>query len=61
MIVETFVTGKDYRCLVVDGRMVAIAERVPAHVVGDGTSHGRASSSSSPTPTRAAASATRRC
>ncbi len=38
VIVESFVTGKDYRCLIIDGRMVAIAERVPAHVVGDGTS-----------------------
>src|SRR3954447_19807907 len=38
VIVESFVTGRDYRCLIVDGRMVAIAERVPAHVVGDGTS-----------------------
>jgi cyanophycin synthetase len=34
--VETFVTGKDYRCLIINGRMEAIAERVPAHVVGDG-------------------------
>ena len=34
--VESFVTGKDYRCLIIDGRMAAIAERVPAHVVGDG-------------------------
>ena len=31
-------TGKDYRCLIIDGRMVAIAERVPASVTGDGTS-----------------------
>ena len=38
VIVESFVTGKDYRCLIIDGRMVAIAERVPAHVVGDGQS-----------------------
>ncbi len=38
VIVESFVTGKDYRCLIIDGRMIAIAERVPAHVVGDGTS-----------------------
>jgi len=30
------VTGRDYRCLIVGGRMQAIAERVPAHVVGDG-------------------------
>jgi cyanophycin synthetase len=36
VVVETFVTGNDYRVLVVDGHMVAIAERVPAHVVGDG-------------------------
>src|SRR6185436_11471787 len=37
-IVESFITGKDYRCLIIDGRMVAIAERVPASVTGDGTS-----------------------
>ncbi|MEU0094104.1 cyanophycin synthetase [Kribbella sp. NPDC006257] len=36
VIVESFVTGKDYRCLIINGRMEAIAERVPAHVVGDG-------------------------
>ena len=36
VIVESFVTGNDYRVLVVGGRMVAIAERVPAHVEGDG-------------------------
>ena len=38
VIVESHVVGKDYRCLIIDGRMVAIAERVPAHVVGDGQS-----------------------
>ncbi|HEY9563703.1 MAG TPA: cyanophycin synthetase [Nocardioides sp.] len=38
VIVESFVTGKDYRCLIIDGRMVAVAERVPASVTGDGTS-----------------------
>jgi cyanophycin synthetase len=37
IIVESFITGKDYRCLIVGGRMQAIAERVPAHVIGDGT------------------------
>ena len=37
VVVETFVTGNDYRVLVIGGRMVAIAERVPAHVAGDGT------------------------
>jgi cyanophycin synthetase len=36
VVVESFVTGSDYRVLVVGGRMVAVAERVPAHVVGDG-------------------------
>ncbi len=38
IIVETFITGKDYRCLVIDGKIAAIAERMPAHVIGDGTS-----------------------
>ncbi len=38
VIVETFVTGRDYRCLVIGGKIAAIAERVPAHVVGDGRS-----------------------
>jgi cyanophycin synthetase len=36
VVVESFVTGNDYRVLVIGGRMVAIAERVPAHVLGDG-------------------------
>jgi cyanophycin synthetase len=36
VVVESFVTGNDYRVLVVGGRMVAVAQRVPAHVVGDG-------------------------
>jgi cyanophycin synthetase len=35
-VIETFVQGNDYRVLVIGGRMVAVAERVPAHVVGDG-------------------------
>ncbi|MCW2756373.1 MAG: cphA [Nocardioidaceae bacterium] len=38
VIVESFVTGKDYRCLIIDGRLAAVAERVPASVTGDGTS-----------------------
>jgi cyanophycin synthetase len=29
IIVETYVTGRDYRCLVIDGKIAAIAERVP--------------------------------
>jgi cyanophycin synthetase len=37
VVVESYVTGNDYRVLVVGGHMVAVAERVPAHVVGDAT------------------------
>ena len=36
VIVETFQRGHDYRILVVNGRVVAVAQRVPGHVVGDG-------------------------
>ena len=36
VIVESMVVGRDYRCLIVGGKMRAIAERVPAHVLGDG-------------------------
>ena len=36
VVIETFVHGNDYRVLVIGGRMVAVAERVPAHVTGDG-------------------------
>ncbi len=35
-IVESLLIGRDYRCLIVGGKMAAIAERVPAHVIGDG-------------------------
>ncbi len=36
VVVETFVSGNDYRVLVVGGRLAAVAERVPAGVTGDG-------------------------
>src|SRR4051794_2495218 len=36
VVVESYIPGKDYRVLVVGGRVVAVAERVPAHVIGDG-------------------------
>ena len=36
VIVEEYLRGRDHRVLVVDGHVVAVAERVPAHVVGDG-------------------------
>ncbi len=38
VIVERYYLGSDHRVLVVDGKVVAVAERVPAHVVGDGKS-----------------------
>jgi cyanophycin synthetase len=38
VIVEHFYRGRDHRILVVNGKVVAVAERVPAHVVGDGKS-----------------------
>ncbi len=36
VLVETFLAGRDYRALVVNDQVVAVAERVPAHVAGDG-------------------------
>ncbi len=35
IIVERFYKGSDHRLLVINGKLVAVAERVPAHVVGD--------------------------
>jgi cyanophycin synthetase len=37
VIVESFVVGRDYRMLVVNGQLIAVAERVPGRVIGDGT------------------------
>jgi cyanophycin synthetase len=36
VIVEHFYEGRDHRILVVNHKVVAVAERVPAHVVGNG-------------------------
>jgi cyanophycin synthetase len=36
VIVESFITGHDFRVLVIDNRMVAAAQRVPANVIADG-------------------------
>lgn len=36
VVVEQMLPGRDHRFLVVDGKVVAIAERTPASVVGDG-------------------------
>ncbi len=38
VIVEKFVTGEDYRLLVINNILVAAAIRTPAHVIGDGKS-----------------------
>jgi len=38
VIAETFVTGFDHRMLVVNNELVAVAKRVPGHVIGDGKS-----------------------
>ena len=36
VVVESYITGNDYRCLVIGGILRAVAQRVPAHVDGDG-------------------------
>lgn len=36
IIIEQQLTGNDFRALVVNNRLVAVAERIPANVVGDG-------------------------
>ncbi|MGZ8426086.1 MAG: cyanophycin synthetase [Candidatus Binatia bacterium] len=38
VLVESCISGNDYRLLVVNGKMVAAARRDPAHVIGDGKS-----------------------
>jgi cyanophycin synthetase len=36
ILIENFVTGMDHRMLVINNELVAVAKRVPGHVVGDG-------------------------
>ncbi|HYC88916.1 MAG TPA: cyanophycin synthetase [Thermoanaerobaculia bacterium] len=36
IVVERYLPGKDFRLLVINQKFVAAAERVPAHVIGDG-------------------------
>ncbi|MBW4623310.1 MAG: cyanophycin synthetase [Cyanosarcina radialis HA8281-LM2] len=36
VIVERYYQGRDHRVLVINGKVIAVAERVPANVVGDG-------------------------
>ena len=37
-LIQMPVTGKDYRIVVLDKRIISAYERVPLHVCGDGTS-----------------------
>lgn len=39
IILEEYICGRDYRICVVDNKVVAVAERIPAFVVGDGKSN----------------------
>lgn len=38
VIIEKYITGDDYRLLVINNKLVAAAKRTPAHVVGNGIS-----------------------
>ncbi len=38
ILVEKYLQGDDYRILVIGNQVVAVAKRIPAHVVGNGTS-----------------------
>jgi cyanophycin synthetase len=42
VLIEQYCEGNDHRVLVVGGQVVAVAERVPGHVVGDGIASIRA-------------------
>lgn len=37
VIVEQYFKGRDYRVLVINNEVIAVSERVPAHIIGDGT------------------------
>lgn len=39
VLLEQFASGFDHRMLVVNGKLVAVAKRVPGHIVGDGKSN----------------------
>ncbi|AJC48787.1 cyanophycin synthetase [Allofrancisella guangzhouensis] len=36
VLIEQYATGFDHRMLVVNGKLIAVAKRIPGHVVGDG-------------------------
>jgi len=37
-LVQNYIPGDDHRMLVIDGELIGVVKRVPAHVVGDGVS-----------------------
>ncbi len=41
VVVESMILGDDHRLMVIDGKLVAAARRMPGHVVGDGALHHR--------------------
>ena len=36
VIIERYYQGSDHRVLVINGKLIAVSQRIPAHVVGDG-------------------------
>ncbi|ELR96277.1 cyanophycin synthetase [Gloeocapsa sp. PCC 73106] len=38
VIVERYYQGSDHRVLVINGKVIAVSQRIPAHVIGDGRS-----------------------
>ncbi|MBC2579893.1 cyanophycin synthetase [Clostridium sp. DJ247] len=38
VILEQYISGRDYRVCLVDGKVVAVAERIPPYIIGDGIS-----------------------
>src|SRR5437762_4284691 len=38
IVIEQYAAGRDHRVLVINGKVVACAERIPARVIGDGSS-----------------------
>lgn len=38
VLIEEYIGGRNFRALIVGGKMIAAAERIPAHIVGDGVS-----------------------
>lgn len=38
VLIEAFCPGEEYRFLIIDNACIGVAKRIPAHVIGDGTS-----------------------